>query len=364
MTETSPPAPPAAAATPAVEPGLGQVTPRFVDLLRRTVPWMRAAAAAGLAWVLFVLVLLASVLAPQLERRFFAATPVVRVFWGLVASVLFVAVSIVPLGRFAAACERLLQRGRNRTAALESALGSLRAFWTWAGAFTAALLALRLILAWSGSGGAPAAVPPERPSERDAVGKSGEPRVDRFFGPLRLVQSPAQSKEPPWTPPAAEPSSPGKALRFSDLAKDCAIDAPAFLCVLNRNGETVDDGSRWVVKQGVRLTSFESGVGEDRRQLSDLSAPGWGVRIAPPRGFPLVRTLFADTTLDPELHSRPVLAVGLAGCRETTAGGQFRIVEVDLEPSGVPRRLVVDFETLCESGWPVIGRIAAVKDAP
>jgi hypothetical protein len=354
----APPAVPVPAAAPVAEPGLGQVTPRLVDLLLRTVPWMRVAAAAGIAWVLFVLVLLASVLAPQLGRRFFAATPAVRVFWGLVASGVFVAVTVLLLARFAAACDRLTQRGRNRTAALESALAALRAFWTWAGAFTAALLALRLILAFSGGGGAAPAAPDR--SARDAAVKNGEPRVDPFFGHLRL----AQSKEPPWTPPPAEPSSPGKVLRFSDLAKDCAIDAPAFLCVLNRTGEEVDGGSRWVVRQGMRLTTDESGVGEQRRKISDLSAPGWDVRIAPPLGFPFVRTLFADTTLDPELHSRPVLAVGLAGCRETTAGGQFRIVEVDLEPSGEPRRLVVDFETRCESGWPVIARIAAVKDAP
>jgi hypothetical protein len=352
---------PEPAPAPAEEPGLGQVTPRLVDLLRRTVPWMRAASAAGIVWVLFAAVLLARVVAPQSGRRLFAATPAVRVFWGLAASVLFAVVAAVLLGRFAAALERLAERGRNRTAALESALGSLRAFWTWAGAVTAVLLILRLaLLVWGGA-------PPERPAgkpEQETAGKSRAPKMDPFFGNLRLVQVPASSREPLWTPPPAEPSLPGKALRFADLAQDCAIDAPAFLCVLNRNGEEIDGGSRWVVRQGVHLTLDESGVGDKKRKIADLSAPGWDVRVAPPLGFPFARTVFADTTLDPELPSRPVLAVGLTGCRETTAGGHFRIVEAELDPFGEPTRLVVDFETLCESGWPIIARIAAVKDAP
>src|SRR5262249_26255212 len=158
--------------------------------------------------------------------------------------------------------------------------------------------------------------------------------------------------EPAWTAPTDEIVAPGRILKLSDVPKDCAIEAASFLCVLNRSGEPVDEGSRQVVRQGVRLTIDESGVGEGKRKIADLSAPGWDVRIAPPQGFPFARTLFAYTTLDPEEQSRPVLSIALSGCRETTQGGQFRIVEVDLDPSGEPNRLVVDFETLCESGWP------------
>ncbi len=372
--ENPPPNPPAAVPgpipfTPPAEPvSLGQVTPRLVDNLARTVPWMRAAAAAGLAWVCMAAALLVSVLLPQVKGRLFVRSPVGTVFWGLVASVVFVAVAVVLVVRFAAACDRLTERGRNRTMALESALSSARWFWRWAGAFTAALLLLRLIFLvsdWDDRSAAPAA----KPQEQTVAVKPAGPPVDAF-GNLRAEtpsKDPKEAKvtarQPAWTMPADAIAAPGRILRLADLVKDCAIDAPSFLCVLNRSGEPVDEGSRWVVRQGLRLTIDESGVGEGKRKIADLSAPGWDVRVAPPQGFPFARTLFADATLDPDQPSRPVLAIALPGCRETTQGGQFRIVEVDLDPaSGEPNRLVIDFETLCESGAPVVGRIAAVKE--
>jgi len=370
--ETPPPnnpeTPPSAAApgpipfTPPAEPvSLGQVTPRLVDILARTVPWMRAAAAAGLAWVCMAAVLLLSVLLPQVKGRLFVRSPVGTVFWGLVASAVFVVVAVILVVRFAAACERLTERGRNRTAALESAFSSALWFWRWAGAFTAALLLLRLISMVGDRDIAPTLKPQEA-----VVIKPAGPPVDAF-GNLRTIVLPKEAREaarqPAWTMPADAISAPGRILRIADLVKDCAVDAPSFLCVLNRAGEPVDEGSRWVVRQGVRLTIDESGVGAGKRKIADLSASGWDVRVAPPQGFPFARTLFADATLDPDEPSRPVLAVALTGCRETTQGGQFRIVEVDLDlASGEPNRLVIDFETLCESGAPVVGRIAAAKE--
>jgi len=367
------PPPPAAPGpipfTPPAEPvSLGQVTPRLVDNLARTVPWMRAAAAAGLAWVCMAAVLLVSVLLPQVKGRLFVRSPVGTVFWGLVASAVFVAVAVVLVARFAAACERLTERGRNRTAALESAFSSALWFWRWTGAFTAVLLLLRLIFFVSDRADRDGA-PNPKPQEQTVAVKPAGPAVDAF-GNLRAAVLPKDAKEakeaarqPAWTMPADEISAPGRILRIADLVKDCAVDAPSFLCVLNRAGEPVDEGSRWVIRQGVRLTIDESGVGEGKRKIADLSAPGWDVRVAPPQGFPFSRTLFANATLDPDEPSRPVLAIALTGCRETTQGGQFRIVEVDLDPaSGEPNRLVIDFETLCESGAPVVGRIAAVKE--
>jgi hypothetical protein len=359
---------PALAAIPTPEPvSLGQVTPRLVDTMARTVPWMRAAAAAGLAWVCMAAVLLLSVLLPQVKGRLFVRSPAGAVFWGIVASVVFVAVAIVFVVRFASACDRLTERHRNRTAALESAFSSALWFWRWAGAFTAALLVLRLFFLVgdrAGHEGLPAASPQEKAA---AVTPAGPP-VDAL-GNLRpaVPKDPKEAgqagRQPAWTRPADEISAPGRILKIADVPKDCALEATSFLCVLNRAGEPVGEGSRWVVRQGVRLTIDESGVGEGKRMMADLSAPGWDVRVAPPQGFPFARTLFANTTLDPEEPSRPVLSIALTGCRETTQGGQFRIVEVDLDPaSGEPNRLVVDFETLCESGAPVVGRIAAVKE--
>jgi len=372
MTAPPPQSPPPAAPGPIPFPppsepvSLGQVTPRLVDTLARTVPWMRAAAAAGLAWVGMAAVLLVSVLLPQVKGRVFVRSPAGTVFWGLAASAVFVAVAVVLLVRFAAACERLTERGRNRTAALESAFSSVLWFWRWAGAFTAALLLLRLIF-MAGDRNDRTMAPAAKPQEAVVIKPAGPP-VDAF-GNLRaaIAMSPQEAKvavrQPAWTMPAAEISAPGRILRIADVAKDCAVDAPSFLCVLNRAGEPVDAGSRWVVRQGVRLTIDESGVGAAKRKIADLSAPGWDVRVAPPQGFPFARTLFANAALDPDEPSRPVLAVALTGCRETTQGGQFRIVEVDLDPaSGEPNRLVIDFETLCESGAPVVGRIAAVKE--
>jgi len=364
--------PPAAAPgpipfTPPAEPvSLGQVTPRLVDNLAQTVPWMRTAAAAGLAWVCMAAVLLVSILLPQVKGRLFVRSPASTVFWELVASAVFVAVAVVLVVRFAAACERLTERGRNRTAALESAFSSVLWFWRWTGAFTAALLLLRLIFFITDRADRDSAPNPKQQEQTVAVQPAGPP-VDAF-GNLRVQPKDAKeareaARQPLWAMPADEIAAPGRILRIADVARDCAVDAPSFLCVLNRAGEPVDEGSRWVVRQGVRLTIDESGVGVGKRKIADLSASGWDVRVAPPQGFPFARTLFSDATLDPDEPSRPVLAIALTGCRETTQGGQFRIVEVDLDPaSGEPNRLVIDFETLCESGAPVVGRIAAVKE--
>jgi|GEM_PF-5072910 len=372
-TPPSPDPPPQnpAPAAPAAEPiSLGQVTPRMVDTLARTVPWMRTAAAAGLAWACMAIVLLLSILLPQVKGRIFVRAPVSTVFWGLVASVVFVAVAVVLIVRFASALDRLTERGRNRTAALESALSSALWFWRCAGAFTAALLVLRLFFLVGDRADRTDrdAKPTPSPQEKTAAVKSAGPPVDALGNLRPAVPKDAKeahqpARQPAWTLPAAEISAPGRILKIADVPKDCALEATSFLCVLNRAGEAVDEGSRWVVRQGVRLTIDESGVGAGKRMMADLSAPGWDVRVAPPQGFPFARTLFANTTLDPEEPSRPVLSIALTGCRETTQGGQFRIVEVDLDPAtGEPNRLVVDFETLCESGAPVVGRIAAVKE--
>jgi hypothetical protein len=352
-------------------PGFGQITPRIVDLLYRSAPWARAISiitllgiAAGLVFCGFAWVQTG----PE--------DPLVRVALSL-GAVLALAALLppLPLLRFARSAERMTLKNQGESAG--SAFDHLGFFWSRVGI----LLALYLLVAL-GAGFLVRYLAPSEPMLAAFVEATHDPRayaqqqeesrqaLMREERETRRGQSPFILKEaaeefgrnlPLWVPTPNPPASPGRRFTFDQLDEACQVADTTFLCLVNRAGEPVGGGSRWVVT-GDDAIFVVLPQTDGPRSLLEVNLAGIEdsplyLRLAPPEGFPLMQMAYEKTTGISYSRS-PFLEFRMEGSFCRADQGRFNVRDLALGADGLPDRLVVDFEVRCDSGVPALGRLS------
>lgn len=331
------------------DPGLGQVTPRIVDLLQRTRAWARAivlvsflGAGALLALCGFALV-----------RRDPAALPLLAVL-GIPALLLLVLA--VPLRRFTRAVDRMVLVSPG--ASVFSAFEHLGSFWRRAGILVAALLALTvgglLLAIWLGNGEPVAMLRDpqgwmERQKARAQERIAAERATPRGQSPLALKPAPFGRGSREWLPVAYPPASPGRSFSFEEIGEVCRSADATFLCLVNFPGEDFRGGTRRIFTRKDTAFTLLSRM-DGSREILDMTmerSRTWHLRLAPPVGAPLMKTTYEAARYD-TYGQEPLFAFATGSLDCLGSGsGRFRVVDLARGESTLPDRLVVDFEMEC-----------------
>lgn len=355
--------------------GLGQVTPRIVDLLRRTRTWAVALALPLFLGVAFFLALCGFVL----SRLDIAALPLLGVF-GIPMVLLLVLA--MPLLRFSRVVGRMTPGSRGPD--VEAALAHLGSFWRRTGILLAASLGLAiagwLFALWFAEKDprlaelAAVARDPEgwrqgqEAEEQEWIEQERAERSRR--SPLVLRPARFGRDSPLWIPIPNPPAAPGRTFAFAEIGEVCRIAETTFLCLINQPGEAFGGGSRQVFTRGgtaLTILSRMDGVreilevtlkktGPVRSQPSAMREQS--LRLAPPTGFPLMTATYVSRK-DAQA-GEPLLSFHRPhhSCR---GDGRFRVLDLAWGADGLPERLVVDFELGCDSSS-LAGRLSIRAD--
>jgi hypothetical protein len=343
--------------------GFGVITPRIVDLLSRTRPWVRLVGFAGL----FVVLLLAAV--AILGAAFLARESLplaVALFIAVASMALLLLALCAPLLGFGEAVKDLKPGNRgNRGEVFTVAIRRLGSFWKRLGVLTLVLLligvGLLLIVVWS-VGRNPGAY-----REITAAAAARRAPANAAVGPipLRANRFPPE-RSPVWQSLDGEkPSMPGRRLSYDDVENACPPAGTTFLCLLNQGGEPAAGGARRVIT-GLQATFNVQRMENDDQRAIDAEILGEGftltLRAGPPRGTPFLRSSYAWFESVPT-NEDPFLEVELEGgsCAAPVQPTRFRLVDVVWSLEGDPERLVLDFEKPCGTKGalgPLIGRLS------
>jgi len=177
--------------------------------------------------------------------------------------------------------------------------------------------------------------------------------------------SPAPSLEserrPAQPPSSIAPASPGVSIGFDDIEQACGDLSylPNYLCLVNRGGEQIAGGARFVIKEDVAFTGQATAYG-NRVLINVKWAEPYFFNFGAPKGKALSTGLYTGAMEWPfNKGPYPGINVGIGpiSCCCPEEEGQFRILQILLAGEKV-RRFVADFETTCRG---LIGRIAVGK---
>jgi hypothetical protein len=346
-----------------MDPGLGQVTPRIVDLLYRTRAWARV-----IALVLFLGAAAFFALYGFALSRLDPAAPLVM---GAAAGLaLLFLVLALPLARFSRAVDRLAPESQGLSVA--SALEHLGSFWRRSGILVATFLALTisglLLVMWLGSGELVAMIrDPRGYLEHDAASQkrmsARERATWRGQSPFILKPVGFRRDAPRWNPVTYPPASPGRSFAFEEIGGVCQSADTTFFCLVNFPGEAFRGGSRRIFtgkETAFTLLPRRDGS-RDILEVTMERSQTWHLRLAPPAGAPLMKTVYETSRYDTD-GQEPLLALS-AGSLPCGSKGRFRVVDLAWGASQLPDRLVVDFELDCSQGILASGRLSFQVDS-
>jgi hypothetical protein len=289
----------------------GRVSGRMVQLLRESRSWVRfLSILLSVVGILEACGGLAMALQPMPLRLIGI---LFLVFGG--ASLAF----STPLHRLAVAIDEVEHGDRDE--AFERALENQRVFFKLAGIITASSLVLML----------PAQIAQiltlfeERRGPEPATGAAA-------------VQGPALG---------------GRRFGAEDLPRLCG-GATTFVCLPNRGGELVEEGTRRVIREGGH-NRFKYGAELDGSVWLSVSASptAMSFRFVAPNG----------ATLEPGLYPIPPTITEdgqpFGGCPQP--GGTFRVLHIERDFLGSLQELVTDFDVLCD-GAHLVGRVSIRRE--